>query len=1708
MNVGVLGPIELHNRRPVAGIIPEMQHVASLGQVDDVFAVQGVVGHRAVDGFLYPQPFAVVLERRRGAGLAHLLELPALFPGVVPGAVTRRVANGVIGNGGSVIGGQLVLPVAVPVGERHGFPYSAYRPGGVVVPLLVQNVAAQIVGVYPSGAGRAAGGVVLVVYPDQLPQIVVNIVGGLAVLGDGRNVAYIVVGVGEVLARLRNAGNQAGGGAAVVTACQVAVSRGVGAVGRAGAKLYAAIAAPADPVIGVFHLVVIVAVGQLGGLVLGVIGEVCPKLRLPGADPFLEGFQVVVLIVPHLAGVHMAGTFRGGDPHGPVFHVVLAVGDPVQDAVYQLGHLAVSSVLELVRLGGTAVNRYLRDPLVIVIRIRHRLRYAAAVVPVGHFRQRAILQTACRGVVGVGGQRLCAYLHRGRTVLRVKGEVVRYIIGGGGVRIVLDLGQQIAGIGVVVLVGAAAYSSADSGVPFQAVVGVADGLAVGVGHGGDGALVRVRYRGHRLAPGVGLGSHIVRIGRVVVRGGAANHQAAAVVPGLGAGGIALAVVLVFLVDVQRGFAGAQQVLLLFRVAAAPGLRVLHCGRTPRLPVSEHVVEGIIGGMALQRRQILHAVHIAAAVVGERLAEFFPVQEQVAELRLVQVVLVGQADHDLRIIIRHDNGYCSELPAGPFFAPAHLPNTDIGTAAGFLRTHLHFIQARNRSGTIAAGTGIVGAPAARYISVARIADTGKVLNEALGRSSRALHSKHPARQFRGPSADDIASAHQAIIRRHVFAARRPSGGHAGRIHGERAVLQQVIPVCHRAVFHLRRVYPYAADALRRHHAHRDRRRGGVGRKGKRQEDPIPTVCGGCRRAVCIDSRAGAVLVLYPELDCRRVCRSVVAGEGIGLALGQRYILVYGHLACRAGFLQLVSPAAGIYLLAVVRPAARRPVQEGGSPVRIDGQEMMVLQVIVHGPLHLGRIFRMVQRHGGRIPRKASIPQSVVYRYHISRVIEMIHQGLSGCQGAAAGRNHFCHSGTAVSVFVLPSAADRAVLVFILYQGDAVRSLAGIGEFQRTVVMVGHFVQQTGGGIVGVLNILAVLMGDLGQLIAGQNGRYRIHSRRSDAGRAQRSGTVRAIFDSGSQAAAVVGEGNGIAQGVRHGLDHLHIAVIVIEFSGGKIKGHGVVALVGNGGGGTGNGQFQRQAGQIVPGAGGLLEVMPGAVPVHIYIVQNRADRLFMQGLLGGIFPAIPRAEGVHILIAAVIVTGHRERHQAAVHIGILMRHYQIAVKETHISGTRTAAIVAFLRQVPFQTGQADIVNGHIGLVVGSAHGSQLHQSVLDHFKPQTVIGSRVPLTNLIGDVEVDVGAFAVGVGVFQILIADVDFAVGRFGIGDGCSAPIVQHFPQIDMLPTICRSRCHGQRCGGHIIGRIDFRQRIKAQESIAFTPVIVIMGDIGAVSGGRIVGGRMNGSDIRHGNGVGGLFRFHNGIQTDRESGVGGEFLIQRNDPGPVSPIQFLQGNICAAGYRIALFIHGERRGEAEDDLVFIQGQNVAVFLLNQAQIRRIEVEFHRTDCLIILKDEGILEAARQNLGGHIHAGKQFGIQHGAFQGTVFIVTGEQERFVLRRFFFFRFHRVRVRKDPGQSVGTAGQSDAAARGEPNGQVRGFIFQDVFLSGQGMVDLFPFSLSVPDMDGFRIQNGLIMAAAQVVQFTGLGSLLFHFPTGQRVDLLVAQHMCVC
>ena len=71
------------------------------------------VGDNRFDRLAHAQALGVVDKAGGGAGLAHLLELAAVLPGVGPGAVGQGIANGVVGDRDAIEGGELVLPIVV-----------------------------------------------------------------------------------------------------------------------------------------------------------------------------------------------------------------------------------------------------------------------------------------------------------------------------------------------------------------------------------------------------------------------------------------------------------------------------------------------------------------------------------------------------------------------------------------------------------------------------------------------------------------------------------------------------------------------------------------------------------------------------------------------------------------------------------------------------------------------------------------------------------------------------------------------------------------------------------------------------------------------------------------------------------------------------------------------------------------------------------------------------------------------------------------------------------------------------------------------------------------------------------------------------------------------------------------------------------------------------------------------------------------------------------------------------------------------------------------------------------------------------------------------------------------------------------------------------------------------------------------------------------
>ena len=173
-----------------------MERIGTLGHVDDVLAMQGVVSDGAAHSLADAQAIGVVKEGGRGAGFGHLLQLAALFPGVGPGAVGERIANGIAGDGGTVVLGQLILPGGI-VGVSDGLLYSANSASGVGIALLVEDIAATVVFIGPGGAGGAGGGVGRIVDPNQLAQLVVDIGGDHVIVVDVGDDAYIILDVGR-----------------------------------------------------------------------------------------------------------------------------------------------------------------------------------------------------------------------------------------------------------------------------------------------------------------------------------------------------------------------------------------------------------------------------------------------------------------------------------------------------------------------------------------------------------------------------------------------------------------------------------------------------------------------------------------------------------------------------------------------------------------------------------------------------------------------------------------------------------------------------------------------------------------------------------------------------------------------------------------------------------------------------------------------------------------------------------------------------------------------------------------------------------------------------------------------------------------------------------------------------------------------------------------------------------------------------------------------------------------------------------------------------------------------------------------------------------------------------------------------------------------------------------------------------------------------
>jgi len=96
--LGGCAVISFHDGGFTGGVVEEVEGVLSVGQVNDIFAMEGVAGGAGGGGdFLDSQAVGVVFKDNGFAGLAHSLQLPALFPGVQPFPVAGGVADFIVG---------------------------------------------------------------------------------------------------------------------------------------------------------------------------------------------------------------------------------------------------------------------------------------------------------------------------------------------------------------------------------------------------------------------------------------------------------------------------------------------------------------------------------------------------------------------------------------------------------------------------------------------------------------------------------------------------------------------------------------------------------------------------------------------------------------------------------------------------------------------------------------------------------------------------------------------------------------------------------------------------------------------------------------------------------------------------------------------------------------------------------------------------------------------------------------------------------------------------------------------------------------------------------------------------------------------------------------------------------------------------------------------------------------------------------------------------------------------------------------------------------------------------------------------------------------------------------------------------------------------------------------------------------------------------
>jgi len=107
------------------------------------------------------------------AAQGHRRKLPALFPGIIPRGIAGKVANGIVGEGLTVVGCQQVAPCGITIAIADGIDNRTQAAGGVSVFLLAGDITCLIVSPDPRLPGF------LIILTNQLIGRVIDIAGGI-----------------------------------------------------------------------------------------------------------------------------------------------------------------------------------------------------------------------------------------------------------------------------------------------------------------------------------------------------------------------------------------------------------------------------------------------------------------------------------------------------------------------------------------------------------------------------------------------------------------------------------------------------------------------------------------------------------------------------------------------------------------------------------------------------------------------------------------------------------------------------------------------------------------------------------------------------------------------------------------------------------------------------------------------------------------------------------------------------------------------------------------------------------------------------------------------------------------------------------------------------------------------------------------------------------------------------------------------------------------------------------------------------------------------------------------------------------------------------------------------------------------------------------------------------------------------------------------